>query len=179
MPSPAYCSIFVLCFDGELSLVIRMHYFHITHTVIVIIFYSFVCFNILTYNSSGSKNKEGGLYFLHRHFRWYYSQGSLKKKKKTPLVVKLRLIIILELNIRKKVSYVFKIFLKVFHSRPVHDYRISTSVFLVPKVQFSQSQAFNFQNFLGKHAVEGPTVKEREFLELNSFAPLLIPFHLP
>ena len=64
--------------------------------------------------------------------------------------------IILEVNIRKKVSYVFKTFLNIFHSRPVPDYRISTFVFLVPKVHFSQSQAFNFQNFLGKHALEGP-----------------------
>ena len=64
--------------------------------------------------------------------------------------------IILKLNIRKKVSSVFKIFLNVFYSHPVPDYRIPTSVFLVLKVRFSQSQAFNFQNFLGKHALEGP-----------------------
>ena len=64
--------------------------------------------------------------------------------------------IILEVNIRKKVSCVFKIFLNVFYSHPVSDYRISTFVFLVLKVHFSQSQAFNFQNFLGKHALEGP-----------------------
>ena len=64
--------------------------------------------------------------------------------------------IILEVNIKKKVSCVFKIFLNVFHSSPVPDYRISTFVSLVPKVRFSQSQAFNFQNFLGKHALEGP-----------------------
>ena len=31
-------------------------------------------------------------------------------------------------------------------------------VFLVPKVRFSQSQAFNFQNFLAKHALEGPKI---------------------
>ena len=65
-------------------------------------------------------------------------------------------VIILEVNIRKKVSCVFKIFLIMYlhslwyHSRPVPDYRISTFVFLVPKVHFSQSQAFNFQNFLRK-----------------------------
>ena len=64
--------------------------------------------------------------------------------------------IILEVNIRKKVSCVFKIFLNVFYSHPGPDYRISMFVFLVPKVRFSQSQAFNFQNFLGKHALEGP-----------------------
>ena len=63
--------------------------------------------------------------------------------------------ILLEVNIRKKVSCVFTIFL-VFHSRPVPDYRISTFVFLLPKVHFSQSQAFNFQNFVRKHALEGP-----------------------
>ena len=61
--SPAYCSIFVLCFDGELSLVIKMYYFNIRHTMIIMIFYSFVSFNILTHDSSGIKNKEGGLYF--------------------------------------------------------------------------------------------------------------------
>ena len=64
--------------------------------------------------------------------------------------------IILEVNIRKKVSCVFKIFLNVCYSHPVPDYRISTSVFLVLKVHFSQSQAFKFQTFLGKHALEGP-----------------------
>ena len=71
-------------------------------------------------------------------------------------MVKRRSMMILEVNIRKKVSCVFKIFLNVFHSRPVPDYRISMFVFLMPKVHFSQSQAFNFQNFLGKHALEGP-----------------------
>ena len=44
----------------------------------------------------------------------------------------------------------------VFHSRPVPDYRISTFVFLAPKVHFSPSQTSNFQNFLGNHALEGP-----------------------
>ena len=57
--------------DRELSLVIKMYYFNIRHTMIVTIFYSCVSFNILTQDSSGIKNKEGGLYFLHRHFRWY------------------------------------------------------------------------------------------------------------
>ena len=57
--------------DIELSLVIKMHYFNIRHTMIVTIFYSFVSFNILTQGSSRIKNKEGGLYFRHRHFRWY------------------------------------------------------------------------------------------------------------
>ena len=79
-----------------------------------------------------------------------------RKKKKTTLVAKQRSMIILEVNIRKKVSCVFKIFLSVFHSRPVPDYRISKFVFLVPKVHFSQSQAFSLQTFLGKHALEGP-----------------------
>ena len=72
-----------------------------------------------------------------------------KKEEKTTLVVKRRSMNILEVNIRKKVSCVVNIFLNVFNSRPVSDYRISTSVFLVSKVHFSQSQAFNF---LGKHA---------------------------
>ena len=47
---------------------------------------------------------------------------------------------------------VFQIFLDVFHSRLVPDYRISMFVFLLPKVHYSQSQTFNFQNFLGEHA---------------------------
>ena len=79
-----------------------------------------------------------------------------QNKKKTTLVVKRRSMIILEVNIKKKVSCVFKIFLNVFYSHPVNDYRISTFVFIVLKVRFSQSEAFNFQNFLGKHALEGP-----------------------
>ena len=49
--SPSYCSIVVFCFDGELSLVIKMYYFNIGHAVIVTIFYSFVRFNILTNDS--------------------------------------------------------------------------------------------------------------------------------
>ena len=57
--------------DTELSLVIKMYYFNIRHTMIVTIFYSFVSFNILTQDSSRIKNMEGGLYFRHRHFRWY------------------------------------------------------------------------------------------------------------
>ena len=44
----------------------------------------------------------------------------------------------------------------VFHSRPVPDYRISTFVFLPSNVHFSQCQTSNFQNFLGRHALEGP-----------------------
>ena len=57
--------------DRELSLVIKMYYINIRHTMIVTIFYSFVSFNILTQDSSRISNKEGGLYFRHRHFRWY------------------------------------------------------------------------------------------------------------
>ena len=57
--------------DKELLQVIKMYYFNLTHTMIVTIFYSFVSFNILTKDSSRIKNKEGGLYFRHRHFRWY------------------------------------------------------------------------------------------------------------
>ena len=91
--------------------------------------------------------------------------------------------IVLEVNIRKKVICVFKIFLNLFHSRPVPDYRIPTSVFLVPKVHFSQSQAFNFQNISGE-ACPGKAkifsaMKQREFWGPNSFAPLLIPFRRP
>ena len=43
----------------------------------------------------------------------------------------------------------------VIHLRPVPVYRISTFVFLVLKVHFNQSRAFKFQNFGGKHALEG------------------------
>ena len=35
------------------------------------IFYSFDGFNVWTFDSSGIKNKEGGLYFRHRQFWWY------------------------------------------------------------------------------------------------------------
>ena len=83
--------------------------------------------------------------------------------------------IILEVNIRKKVTGVF---FNVFHSRPVPDYRISTFVFLVPKVHFSQSQTSNFQNFLGKHENSCPSSNEN-FGGLNSSTPLLIPFRRP
>ena len=55
--------------DRKLSLVIKLYYFNIRHTMTITIFYSFVSFNILTQDSSGINNKEGGLYF--RHFRWY------------------------------------------------------------------------------------------------------------
>ena len=68
--SLAYCFILVLRSDRELSLVIKMCYFNVRHTMIVTIFCSFVSFNILTQDSSGIKNKEGGLYFRQRHFRW-------------------------------------------------------------------------------------------------------------
>ena len=71
----------------------------------------------------------------------------------------------------------------VFDSRPVPDYRISTFVFLAPKVHFSQSQTSNFQNFPGKHALEGPKnsrpSSNENSLGLNSSTPLLIPFHRP
>ena len=105
-----------------------------------------------------------------------------QNKKKTTLVVKRRSMIILEVNVKKKVNCVFKIFLNVFYSHPVPDYTISMFVFLVLKVHFSQSEAFNFQNFLGKHALEAKkfsAMKQREFWGLNSSAPLLIPFRCP
>ena len=38
----------------------------------ITIFYLFVSFNILTHDSSGIKNKEGGRYFQHRHFRLHH-----------------------------------------------------------------------------------------------------------
>ena len=57
--------------DRELPMVIKMYYFNIKHTMIVTIFYSFVSCNILTQDSSEITNKEGSLYFRHRHFRWY------------------------------------------------------------------------------------------------------------
>ena len=43
--------------DRELSLVIKMYYFNIRHTMIVTIFYLFVSFNILTQDSSRITNK--------------------------------------------------------------------------------------------------------------------------
>ena len=71
----------------------------------------------------------------------------------------------------------------VFHSRPVPDYRISTFVFLAPKMHFSQSQTSNFQNFLGKPFLEGPKnsrpSNNENFGGLNSSTPLLIPFRRP
>ena len=93
-----------------------------------------------------------------------------KKKKETTLVVKCRSMIILEVNIRKKVSCVFRIFLNVFHSRPVPDYKMF--VFLVPKVHCNQSKAFNFQNFLGKHALGGPKNSQREFFGAKFVRPI-------
>ena len=45
------------------------------------IFYSFDSFNIWTYDSSGIKNKEGGLYFRHRHFSVVLIAQKSKKKK--------------------------------------------------------------------------------------------------
>ena len=44
--------------DTELSLVIKMYYFNIRHTMIVTIFYSFVSFNILTQDSSRIKTRK-------------------------------------------------------------------------------------------------------------------------
>ena len=44
-------------------------------------------------------------------------------------------------------SCVFKVFLNAFRSHSVPDYRNSMFIFLVLKVHFSQSQAFNFQTF--------------------------------
>ena len=49
--------------DRELSLVIKMYYFNITHTMIVTIFYSFVSFNILTQDSS--RIKKGKVVFMY------------------------------------------------------------------------------------------------------------------
>ena len=57
--------------DRELSLVIKLYYFKIKHTMIVTIFYSFVSFSILIQDSPRITNKEGDLYFRHRHFKWY------------------------------------------------------------------------------------------------------------
>ena len=54
----------------------------------------------------------------------------------------------------------------VFHLRPVPVYRISTFVFLVLNVHFSQSQTFNFQNFEGKHALEGPKIVGYEVVRI-------------
>ena len=49
-----------------------MYHCNIRRTITVTIFYLFVSFNLLTHDSSGIKNKEGGRYFRHRHFRLHY-----------------------------------------------------------------------------------------------------------
>ena len=68
----------------------------------------------------------------------------------------------------------------VIHLSPVPVYRISTFVFLVLKVHFNQSRAFKFQNFGGKHALEGQKNLGHEavriFLGLNLSSPLLTHF---
>ena len=46
----------------------------------------------------------------------------------------------------------------VIHLRPVPVYRISTFVFLVLKVHFDQSQAFEFQNFGGSMPWKGQKI---------------------
>ena len=46
----------------------------------MMIFYLFVTCNILTHDSSGIKNKEGGRYFQHRHFRLHYDIKFLKRR---------------------------------------------------------------------------------------------------
>ena len=122
------------------------------------IFYLFVNFNILTTIHLELKARK--VVFISTDILSGIDKTK-KKIKKTTLVVKRRSIVSLEVKEKQKtnetkVSCVFKIFLNVFQSRPVPDYRISKFIFLVPKVHFSQSQAFNFQNFMGKQAQEGP-----------------------
>ena len=96
--------------DRELSLVIKMYYFNIRHTMIVAIFYSFVSFNILTQDSS--RIKKGKVAFMYdTDILDGIDSPKNEKKRETTLVVKRRSMIILEVNIRKKVSCVFKIFL--------------------------------------------------------------------
>ena len=84
---------------------------------------------------------------------------------------------------KKKSDLCIQNLFNVFHSRPVPDYRISMFVILAPKVHFSQSQTSNFQNVLGKHALEGPNnsrpSSNKNFLGLNSSTPLLTPFRRP
>ena len=48
--------------------------------MIVMIFYSFDNFNIWTYDSSGIKTKEGGLYFRHTFLVVLIAQKSKKKE---------------------------------------------------------------------------------------------------
>ena len=57
-----------------------MFYFNVRRTMIVTIFYLFVSFNILTDDSRGIKNKKGGRYFRHRHFRLHYETKFLKRR---------------------------------------------------------------------------------------------------
>ena len=47
----------------------------------IVIFYSFDSFNIWTYDSSGIKNKEGGLYFRQTFLVVLMAQKSPKKKE--------------------------------------------------------------------------------------------------
>ena len=130
------------------------YYFNIGHTVIVLIFYSFVSFNILTNDSSRIKNKEGG----------FYSDTDIlggidspkKQKKENNSGGKMRIDDCFGSKYKKESDSCIQNLFNVFHSRPVPDYRISTFVFLAPKVHFSQSQTSNFQHFLGKHALKGP-----------------------
>ena len=70
-----------------------------------------------------------------------------KAKKESNSGSKRRSMIILEVSLRKKVSYVFQIFLNVFHSCLVPDYRISMFVLFLANLRLSI-----FKIFLGGHA---------------------------
>ena len=65
---------------GESSMVIKMYYFKIRRTMIAIIFYLFVSFNILSHDLTEIKNKEGNRYFRHRHFWFHYERKFLKRR---------------------------------------------------------------------------------------------------
>ena len=163
-----------------------MYYFNIAHTVIVMIFYSFVSFNILTNDSSRIKNKEGFFISDTDILGGIYSPKKQKKKENNS-GGKTKIDDYFGSKYKKESDLCIQNLLNIFHSRPVPDYRISTFVFLAPKVHFSQSQTSNFQNFLGKHALNGTLEGPKNFrpssnenvLGLNSSTPLLIPFRRP
>ena len=106
-----------------------------------------------------------------------------QEKKKTTLVVKRRLMIILEVNIRKKVSCVFKIILNVYSSHI--QYLITEYLclyFSCRKCVLANLRLSIFKIFWGSmpwRDQKFSAMKQREFWGLNSSAPLIIPFRCP
>ena len=122
------------------------------------IFYSFVSFTILTQDSSVIKNEERGLFVSDTDIL-----GDIDTPNKHALVVKRRSMIILEVNMRKKVSYIFKIFLNVYYFNIRHTTII---MILYSFVSFNIS-GFQFSKFSGEACPERgknfSAMKQREF----------------